>query len=189
MRMLLLAASAMLAASDVGSAGGAPPRPWETPAWEAFRTTWDRLRSAPDEAALDAVLATTPDLERRLAAVIPPALARRLAGALTARGELRRRAVARTMARLRIDWPALLRADTAQLSAEHALLVELRRLRWEDPWIEQRLAADTSYLAAIVKTDADQTERTSTERKLVREARALLERVRPSLPPPAAPGR
>jgi hypothetical protein len=185
MMAFLVAASAVMA--PLGGAGGAgtPARPWEQPGWQDFRAAWEVVRSAGNEAALDKVTERLPALEDGMASLLAPTLARQLAEALEARVEGRRAAVhPRRGKPPRPDWPARLRAGMANLGREHAALEGLRRLGWKDPWIEGVLAPDVAFLAAGVSVEADVVEREEEgEKKLVQEARALLDRVRPTLPP------
>jgi hypothetical protein len=181
----LVAASAAMAPVDGGGGGSAGARPWESPPWESFRAAWEAARSATDEAVLDDLLDRLPALESGLAGLLTPALASRLCGALEMRTEGRRAAIHPPRGKPpRPDWPARLRAGITNLEREHAALQELRRLGWRDPWIEGSLAPDVAFLAAGVAAEADVVEReVRGQRKLVGEARSLIERLRPSLPP------
>lgn len=175
----------VMASAVMGPGGGGPP-PWEQPAWRDFKAAWDAVRSARDAAAVEAVADRILDLEDALARLLPPEEARRLAGALETRAGWRLAAVDPPRGKpARPDWPAQLREGMTALDREHAALEGLRRRGWRDPWIEAVLAADAAHLAATVRDEAGVVEREGKGRekeKLVREARRLLERVRPGLP-------
>jgi hypothetical protein len=158
--------------------GGDVTDPTKQQGWRAYKAAWELAGNAMSEAALQELLVQTPRRWSELDALIDERLQDDLEMLVRIRAANRRMALNPGRGdRVATDPAGELLDSMEHLERTCRVVLRLRTLRWQDPWIEQVLAADAAFLVQVVGDQADQVERRAGRATdLVLKARDMLAR-------------